>query len=171
MTRENVRQFLAETGRSLSPQFRALVRGMDDIERIDRYLRIEQEEFGGRKLIVGALRGRRLHVAGDTGDVLEEDAPAAPTDAHVPAQARADGGKHTFLTDFDDVATESPENDERTEEEFEEDVSAALSLARSLFDDVDDARERLIEEVEKGDDKEKHVVAALNRRIDELQES
>jgi hypothetical protein len=170
--------FLAETGRSPSPQIRALVRGMERVERIDAYLEAEREEFGGRELIIGLLRGRRLQVAGDVGEVLDQDehgdvqtsAPVAPSDAHGDAQAATDGGRISCRTLDDFPSNDHRANDERTdkeEEEFEADVRSALEVARSMFDDVEAVRERLVEECER-DETRKHVVAALNRRIEEL---
>jgi hypothetical protein len=150
-----------------------LLRGMDDVDRVDAWIRVEEELYGGRSKPMHFLERRRDWLVGERGDgeavpeeIVDDD---APVDAETSAGDVGDeGGRDADKSD--ESAAPTPEeptskDDFETEAAFERAVDEAYQTA-SLFD-ADDVERRLEQELERADPRQ-YVIAALNRRQREV---
>lgn len=152
----------------------ARLNGVDNVDYLGQWVAVERRAFGARHGPMKAIRRRRddlldgesdgrdetrAHVdekdrAGD-GDGVEEDADreAGSVDVDDDPLAMIDVEQEPTAFGYDDVA------------EFERETERAYQTAK-MFDSADAVRERLDQEVE--GESRKHVISALNRRLDDF---
>jgi len=157
VSHENPNRFLAYCSEGgLTPTVASLLRGLKDPDRAYAWVYCEVHCLGARPAVLNPLvecywgtRGRDVP-SGASSDPAADPAPAP--DQESPAESRADESSCGSVPEF-------------SAGEFEKQVQEALGIARSM--DRAEVEGRLDAEIDR-EDTRKHVVAALNRRLDEL---
>jgi len=154
---ENPNRFLdACSSSGLTPTLASILRGMRDPERAYAYIYCEVHCQGGRDAVLDPLVECYWAIRG-------QDVPSGE-----PVTEAAAVDRDSDDTDRDDDSQDSAGAAEGvSDREFEERVSEALGIARTM--DESEVRDRLGEETRR-DEPRKHVVAALNRRLDDFEE-
>jgi len=153
---ENPNRFLDGCSPSgLTPTLASILRGMRDPERAYAYVYCECHCQGRREAVLGPL----VECYWATRD---RDVPGG-----TPASEADDVGADREGPDRDnDTRDRSDTDEEVSDREFEERVAEALGVARTMAQA--EVRERLAEETDR-EQPRKHVVAALNRRLEDFE--
>lgn len=158
---ENPARFLEACSTThITPTTQSLIQGIQSLDRLEAWARVEHEAYGDRVLVTQAL-GRRF--AALTGR------NPGPTPENEEEIRRVGEHANDEVDDVDDTPNEDdePEVITSSDPEWEDRLADARAVA-SMFEDVDAVKKALQEEIERDGPTRPAVVAALNMREDEL---